>query len=277
MTFHLKATRKHYCLIIALFTFCCLLVSPALSKISKRSSLSTSVSILDVGHGSAILIQLPHNKNILIDGGGSGSEHFNIGEIGSYFVPYSQWESMRMGLGHTKYNAWNHYPFGLLPSDGTVATGIDRVSSSCILTLYGPHHLLDDGRTDMYNIYGITDLPASELKNLNRSWNYAPELSNLSGAESKGFDKGQRAYVLNKTSKKTSFSLDGSEDSPIVNPCFVIKNWGSDSKARIKINNKNQAAGSMVKQGIIRDTDGTLTLVIWISQESDGNVSYDIT
>jgi hypothetical protein len=167
-------------------------------------------------------------------------KHFNIGEIGSHYVPYSQWESMRLAPEHTKFNAWNHYPFGLLPSDGTVATGIDRVSSSCIGTLYGLHHKLEDGRTDMYNIYGITNLPAVELKNLNRSWNYAAGLSKVSGADSKGYDKGQRAYVLTKKSDKISFTLEGSEESPVLNPCFVIKNWGSKSKARLKINGKNR-------------------------------------
>jgi hypothetical protein len=181
-----------------------------------------------------------------------------------------------MALGHTKYNAWNHYPFGLLPSDGTVATGIDRVSSSCIITLYGPHHLLDDGRTDMYNIYGITDLPASELKYLNRSWNYAPELRNISGAESKGFEKGQRAYVLNKKSKKISFSLDGSADNPILNPCFVIKSWESDRPAHLMINGKKMEAGRGVRQGMIRDTDGTCTLVLWIEQKSEDKSAYTI-
>ena len=191
-------------------------------------------------------------------------------------MPYSQWESMRLAPGHSKYNAWNHYPFGLLPSDGTVATGIDRVSSSCIGTLYGLHHKLDDGRTDMYNIYGITKLPAAQLKNLNRSWNFAPELTIISGAESKGYEKGQRAYVLSKESTKISFSLDASEHSPILNPCFVIKNWGSDSNARIKINGKKQTADSKVRQGIIRDTDGSLTLVIWIEQKSNESVSYHL-
>ena len=219
---------------------------------------------------------IEENRNLIYMNLKSEYKHFNIGEIGSYYVPYSQWESMRMAPGHTKYNAWNHYPFGLLPSDGTVATGIDRVSSSCIGTLYGLHHQLDDGRVDMYNIYGITNLPAAGLRDLNRSWNYAPALGNISGAESKGYEKGQRAYVLTKRSATISFSLEGSEDSPILNPCFVIKNWGADSKARIKINNKNLSAGGKIKQGIIRDTDGTKTLVIWIEQKSYEKVLYDI-
>lgn len=219
---------------------------------------------------------IEENRNLIYMNLKSKYKHFNIGEIGSYFVPYSQWESMRMALGHTKYNAWNHYPFGLLPSDGTVATGIDRVSSSCIITLYGLHHLLDDGRTDMYNIYGITDLPAAELKYLNRSWNNAPVLSQLRGAESKGYEKGQRAYVIAKKSNKISFILNGSEDSPVLNPCFVIKNWGSDSEARLKINGKKQSSGTNIRQGIIRDTDGTLTLVIWIEQKLTQKASYNI-
>jgi hypothetical protein len=219
---------------------------------------------------------IEENRNLIYQNLNSRYKHFNIGEIGSNFVPYSQWESMRMALGHTKYNAWNHYPFGLLPSDGTVATGIDRVSSSCIITLYGPHHLLDDGRTDMYNIYGITDLPAAELKYLNRSWNQAPALTGVTGAESKGFEKGQRAYVLTRKSKKISFALSGSEDSPILNPCFVIKNWGSDRTARLLINGKKMDAGGTVRQGVIRDTDGTQTLVIWIVQKSEGSADYRI-
>jgi hypothetical protein len=219
---------------------------------------------------------IEENRNLIYMNLKSEYKHFNIGEIGSYYVPYSQWESMRLAPGHTKFNAWNHYPFGLLPSDGTVATGIDRVSSSCIGTLYGLHHKLDDGRVDMYNIYGITNLPAAGLRDLNRSWNYAPELSNISGAESKGYEKGQRAYVFTKKSDAISFRLEGSEESPILNPCFVIKNWGSDSKARIKIYNKNLAAGGKIKQGIIRDTDGTKTLIIWIEQKSYDKALYNI-
>jgi hypothetical protein len=219
---------------------------------------------------------IEENRNLVYMNLKSGYKHFNIGEVGSYYVPYSQWESMRMASGHTKFNAWNHYPFGLLPSDGTVATGIDRVSSSCIGTLYGLHHNLDDGRVDMYNIYGITNLPATGLRDLNRSWNHAPVLSHISGAESKGYEKGQRAYVLSKRSTTVSFDLEGSEESPILNPCFIIKNWESDSKASIKIDNKNQSPVSKIRQGIIRDTDGTKTLIIWIEQKSYEKVFYSI-
>lgn len=216
------------------------------------------------------------NKNLVYTNLNSEYKHFNIGEIGSNWRPYSQWESMRLAYGHSKYNAWNHYPFGLLPSDGTVATGKDRTSSSCLGTLDGLDHLLDDGRTELYNIYGITNLPATELKDLNRSWNTPAKLISMNGGQGSAYDKRQRAYVIIKGSDKLSFKLNGSEKNPVLNPCFVIKNWGNQPLAQMEINGKKQVPGTNFRQGIIRDTDGTETMIIWIRQKSYKQISYKI-
>lgn len=215
------------------------------------------------------------NKNLVYTNINSRYKHFNIGEIGSWWKAYSQWESMRMAYGHSRYNAWNHYPFGLLPSDGTVATGIDRVTSSCLGTLCGLEHLLDDGRTELYNIYGMTDLPASELKTLNRSWNTPAEMNSLKGGISDGYDKRQRAYPIIRKMDTITFSLAASQDKPVLNPCFVIKHWGSTSTARVEIDRKKQT-GRRVRQGVIRDTDGTRTMVIWLEQTSTRKTHYTI-
>ncbi len=215
------------------------------------------------------------NKNLVYTNINAEYKHFNIGEVGSWWKRYSQWESMRMAYGHSKYNAWNHYPFGLLPSDGTVATGKDRVTSSCLGTLYGLEHLLEDGRTELYNIYGMTDLPATELKTLNRSWNQPAAMRSLKGGTSDGYDKRQRAYPITRQMDTIVFNLDASKDNPVLNPCFVIKQWGSDSAARVEIDQKNQT-GKHVRQGIIRDTDGTRTRVIWLEQTTTQNTSYKI-
>jgi hypothetical protein len=215
------------------------------------------------------------NKNLVFTNLNSKCKHFNIGETGSTWRAYSQWESMRMAYGHSKYNAWNHYPFGLLPSDGTVATGIDRVSSSCLGTLDGLAHLLDDGRTELYNIYGMTHLPASGLKTLNRSWNTPPELTSLNGGTSGGYDKRQRAYPITRTADAIDFSLAASDEKPIFNPCFVIRNWGGGNPAGVEIDGKRQT-GRQVRQGIIRDTDGTPTMVIWLPQTATQKTGYRI-
>jgi hypothetical protein len=223
---------------------------------------------------------IAENKNLVYLNLKSEYKHFNIGEIGSKWIPYrhdSQWESMRLAPGFSRYNTWNHYPFGLLPSDGTVATGKDRTSSSCLGTLYGLQHLLDDGRSELYNIYGMTNLPAADLKILNRSWNTPPPLTDMTGGASGGFDKRQRAYVMKKESRELSFKLDGSEEMPILNPCLVIQNWGRKPFAHLKMNDKNLVSDKNFRQGIIKDTDGTQTLVIWIRQKSLEPVSYTIT
>jgi len=203
-------------------------------------------------------------------------KHFNIGQTGSFWVPYSQWESMQLAPGFSNYNAWSHYPVGLLPSDGTVATERDRTSSSCLGTLNGLHHRLGDGRMEAYNIYGLTDLPAAELKSLNRSWNSPPAIVDLNGGRSTGYDQRQKAYVMTRESERLSFGLNGSEESPILNPCFVIRGWGGPSPARLKIGGQDRAPGPDFRQGIIRDTDGTETMVIWIRQRSFQPLKYEI-
>jgi len=164
---------------------------------------------------------------------------------------------------------------GIQPSDGTVATGKDRVTSSCMGTLYGLEHKLDDGRTELYNIYGMTDLPARELRTLNRSWNTPAKLTSLKGGTSDGYDKRQRAYPITNKTDMITFGLAASEKSPVLNPCFVIKHWGAASAARVEIDGTRQT-GRAVRQGIIRDTDGTRTLVIRLKQTSTQKTHYKI-
>ena len=220
---------------------------------------------------------VPGDKNLVYLNLRSKYKHFNIGETGSFWVPYSQWESMKkLAPGFSSYNAWNHYPVGLLPSDGTVATGRDRTSSTCLGTLNGILHKLNDGRMEAYNIYGLTDLPAADLTMLNRSWNFPPAIAHLNGGRSNGFDPRQKAYLLTRESKRLFFVLKGSKENPIYNPCFVIRGWGSSSPAHLKIDGQAQVRGPNFRQGIIRDTDGTQTMIIWVRQQSFQPVKYEI-
>jgi competence protein ComEC len=73
MVFYLDSSLKRPCLKVTIFSFCSLLAIPAISEINRLTSNSASISVLDVGHGSAVVLQLPHHKNILIDGGSAGS------------------------------------------------------------------------------------------------------------------------------------------------------------------------------------------------------------
>lgn len=129
---------------------------------------------------------------------------------------------------------------------------------------------------EAYNIYGLTDLPAADLRTLNRSWNSPPAIVDLNGCLSTGCDQRQKAYVMTRESERLSFGLNGSEENPILNPCFVIRGWGGPSPARLKIGGQAQVPGPDFRQGIIRDTDGTETMVIWVRQRSYQPLKYEI-
>ena len=126
-------------------------------------------------------------------------------------------------------------------------------------------------------IYGLTDRPITSLIPLARSWNNPPAVIDIKGCINRGYSKEQRAYQLTATGKLLSFALDASERSPIYNPCFVIKLWGSNDKAVLKMNGRTISDGKDVRQGIIRDTDGTRTLIVWLKTTSNEPVEFEFT
>jgi hypothetical protein len=163
---------------------------------------------------------------------------------------------------------WNHWPVGLNPSDGRYAVSDDRVTHAALGDADGTGNLI---------IYGFTDQPASSLVSLARSWNQPPTLDKAQGCESKGYDQAQRAYRLVAKAKPISFTLRGSKDSPIHNPCFVIENWDSDRGSRVTINGKEVKVGKTFRQGIVRDTDGRRTMIIWLELESTSSTELGIS
>jgi len=174
---------------------------------------------------------------------------------------------------YSKFPAWNHYPVTQAPCDGRFCVAPDRLAHSA---LGAADNIVETGSV---LIYGFTNKPAKSLIPLARSWNHAPKVVNVKGAESLGYDKGQRAYIFKAEAKanKISFTLDASAKSPVVNPCFVVKKWCSDKKSSVSINGKTKPAGKDLRQGIIRDTDGTQTLIIWLKTESEGPIKISIS
>ena len=110
-----------------------------------------------------------------------------------------------------------------------------------------------------------------EVVSLAKSWMHAPKIKNLKGAKG-SYDAGQRAYVLKKTEDSISLTINASDESPIVNLGFVVKNWGDKPSAKMLLNGKEMKT----KQGIIRDTDGTPTLNLWVEIQSSQSVDIQI-
>jgi len=158
---------------------------------------------------------------------------------------------------------WNHWPVGLNPSDGRYAVADDRVT----------HAALGGARRIGQSIlYGFTDQAVTSLTALAKSWNRPPAVAGAAGCESRGYDPSQRAYVLAATGRPISFTLQGSADTPVLNPCFVIEHWDSDSAARVTIDGQTVPPGPRFRQGIARDTGGRRTMIIWLELGSDADV-----
>ena len=173
------------------------------------------------------------------------------------------------------FPTWNHWPVGQMPSDGRYATYPDRTSHSSLTHVFPSiYKEVHDGPTPFYQkilMEGMLNKKPDELVPLARSWMRAPEIKNLEGATGE-YDPGQRAYSLDKNAERISFTIDASKASPIVNLSFVIKGWNDDSTAKVSINGND----ANCKQGTIRDTDGTKTLVVFVEKESTKPVSIEI-
>ena len=81
--------------------------------------------------------------------------------------------------------------------------------------------------SEPFLMYGLTSKPANELRPLANSWNDPPKIKKLQGATSAGYEQNQRAYLLERQKDRFEFVLQGTESSPIMNPCFIIKKLGS--------------------------------------------------
>jgi len=162
---------------------------------------------------------------------------------------------------------WNHWPVGLNPSDGRYAVAHDRITHAAIGGARG---------VGPFIMYGFTDKPATSLIPLAKSWNRPPKLKDLNGCENSGYVQTERAYQLIAKKSSLSFVIDGSEETPIHNPCFVIQKWTDSNKSRLEADGKELVPGTSFRQGIIRDTDGTKTLVIWLQLQSTSPVRFRV-
>lgn len=179
---------------------------------------------------------------------------------------------------YSVFPSWNHWPVAQMPSDGRYASFPDRTAHSSLTHLEIPTYKENSGKLPFQQkimMEGMLNEEPSELIPLAASWLAPPLLSSVTGCESVGYDRSQRAFVLTAVEKKISLSVDATEDHPIVNPCFVIKNWDQNSRATLIVNGEVVPSGTDARQGIIRDTNGSWTLVVWFRREAVEAVQFE--
>ncbi|MHC4617089.1 MAG: LamG-like jellyroll fold domain-containing protein [Planctomycetota bacterium] len=179
---------------------------------------------------------------------------------------------------------WNHWPVAQLANDGR-RTGVpDRPAHSSLAQSIEDSPVIErDKENKTYtavSLYGMSERSVQELVPLARSWNYPPRLVITSGNfHSEGYNKHQRAYILfceEKGEPSTlKFEVAASEESPLVNPAFVIKNWG-EAGARIKLNGEQVKRGKSFRYGHNHTLEGS-DLVVWLEKEYTGPVTISLS
>ncbi|MHC4455962.1 MAG: LamG domain-containing protein [Planctomycetota bacterium] len=185
---------------------------------------------------------------------------------GTYINP---WGRVRRDM-YCHFMTWNHWPVAMIASQGKSSLFPDRVTHSA---LCAADNAVDHGNMAMY---GFTNKSIETLIPLAKSWCNPPNIKNINGAENKEYKKEERAYHLRALSDNISFDIKASKDRPLVNPCFVVKNWKGSDEATVVINNKKVKPGQNFRQGDVYDTNGKSMKIIWLKLSTDSSINVQI-
>jgi hypothetical protein len=164
----------------------------------------------------------------------------------------------------------NHWPVGQAICDGRTSQAADRPASFLGFPISDPP-LHDDGeREGWHGFYGMTERDIDGLVRLGRSWAMAGKLTPAGdGLGGGNYDRGQRAYVLRRKpgGGEIAFEIAASRDSPLINPAFLIEDWG-DGEATLEIDGKAVKRGPACRIGRREQLDGT-DLVVWLELDTE--------
>ena len=179
--------------------------------------------------------------------------------------------------GYSTFPCWNHWPVSQIPSDGRNAQAFDKPSSTSLAYANADRQQVErfpDGSVRVRILMGMTTDPIESLLPLARSWNSPPRLEIKSdGFTSSGYDPYQRAYLLEKTDgnqHELACEISATPESPIVNLCLVIRNWGT-RPAAIQFNGR-PVSDKDCATGLVRTLEGD-SLVVWLKVQTTRKLS----
>ncbi|MBT3243960.1 MAG: LamG domain-containing protein [Bacteroidetes bacterium] len=218
--------------------------------------------------------ELGEKPNIMMVNMKSEYKPFQIFELECNLTTFAH--EHRKEVSHFPW--WNHWPAAMIPSDGRYCQAADRPSHFSLAWASPRPHKGENNTYWWTWMYGATKDEIGELTPLAKSWSRPPMLVINSGAADSKFDSTQRCYVVSNNDQKKidklEFTIQATEDSPVVNPAFVIKNWG-DHQVKLRVNGKKIKQGKNFRIGHVR-TINQYDLVIWLELESDSKMEFSI-
>lgn len=208
------------------------------------------------------------NANICVVNFKSEYKPFYIYDPGTRIIPYGGGLVETSDFSH--FPSWNHWPVSQPACDGRIARSADRFTSSAITSPEPPMNRNENGSLEGSFIMGLINQPFESLAPIARSWLQPPDVKvNGSAFACEGYDKGERAFVFQRNEQIPAvleFEIMADNDSPVINPAFVVKNWG-DRRVNLLINGNILARGKQFRYGYKSTVQGT-DLVVWLKTES---------
>lgn len=174
-------------------------------------------------------------------------------------------------LTYFSFECWNHWPVAQILSSDRPCVAADRASHSSLSHLHWKHYAEDQNTETKILMDGLTMKSPAELLPLAKSWLSPPEMTlKGTGYSAQGYNPAQRAYLITRMNGPASGRLEltfaASQNSPLLNPAIVIKNWG-EAEVRLLVNGKPVAQGKEFRVGRVEHLDGA-DLVVWLQRES---------
>lgn len=174
---------------------------------------------------------------------------------------------------------WGDWPVSQIPCDGRFVLANDRVTSSAITS---PEPIMrrraENNVIEGRFIMGISDKTMLELIPYAKFWLSPPEIKIHNNQFSyDGFNKNDRAYHISKkdqAAKELRLCISASPASPLVNPVFVIENWGNH-ELECKVNNIVQTNEDRFRY-VINKTLESKNLIIWLEMNSEENIDISM-
>jgi hypothetical protein len=178
------------------------------------------------------------------------------------------------------FECWNHWPLSQIVSSGRPCLTPDRASHSSLSHIFWDPYQTADGMQSKLLMTGLTKESISALLPIARAW-LTPASLKVAGQafRSDGYDPTQRAFVLSRQmatpESSLELTLDASQDTPVVNPAIVVKNWGV-ATPRLLLNENSAPWGKDYRYGFVPGLEGT-DLIVWIRRQATQRLQLTLT
>lgn len=207
----------------------------------------------------------------------SRNKPFYIYEPGTRIIPYGGGTN-ELRSEYSNFPTWNHWPVSQYPSDGHYPVVADGVTSSAVISPEPPMKRREDFMEGRF-IMGLTAKSMDRILPLARSW-LRPAALKINSPEfiAEGYSRDERAYVVARkpavAASRLELELAANTESPLVNPVFIIRNWG-DRDAALTVNDQAVRRGRDFRFGHAARLDGD-DLVVWLKMESTRSVHISL-